>query len=185
MNYLSKRKGIALLLTIIMLMQFVMPMDIAKAANVLIISHQNATTPTETNSVIYTDEIWNGRVGIDGRDIPAPIVGGVRVEISLPKQFVDKSSFQIPVPQNEITSSTITEYATTYKRIVTVPNVDSATRLSFTYRFKFLNRVTPEGYTITPNVKVFEAVSGNLLYDSEGIVATSPTITVKGIDLIP
>lgn len=65
MNYLSKRKGIALLLTIIMLMQFVMPMDIAKAANVLIISHQNATTPTETNSVIYTDEIWNGRVGID------------------------------------------------------------------------------------------------------------------------
>ncbi|MDO5650246.1 MAG: hypothetical protein Q4G11_06545, partial [Gallicola sp.] len=176
MNKMTRNRRISFILAMITVLQIFMPLTTVSALGSILVTHTNAEA-TGHNATTYTTEYWNGRINIDGTPLSALVPGGIRVEISMDGEFV----YEINVPRTDKMTSNPT-YSTVgdqKKATVFISPVDGSTRLSFTYRFKFVDRRTPEGYTITPRIQIYQVEGNELLYDNIGITQDEPTITAQ------
>lgn len=133
---------------------------------------------------VYTTSPWSGRIGVDGNNLGTPIPAGSYVVITVDSTYLE--SFTVPTA-TIVTGSNLDKNAgpNTWKMTVNLDKLDSATTATFLYNLKFRNRITPEGYTLTPQVDLYVPAGAPGTADdihigtSVGDPAMQPTATVK------
>ena len=114
---------------------------------------------TATNSTgsdaQYTTKNRQGDVQLDGSKVASSIVGGY-VEFTYPTEYIESFTVATGGPVKSVDNST----PGTLK--VYLSDITQTTTASFPFTFKFKDRVTPEGYTFSPNI-VLKDSTGNTL----------------------
>ena len=102
-------------------------------------------TNTTGDSPQYTTANRQGKIFLDGARVEQPVSGGY-IEIKYPTEYID--SFSVvkggPVERTDNSTPGILK--------VYLSDITQTTSGSFPFTFKFKNRVTPEGYSFTPEI---------------------------------
>ncbi|MDO5649128.1 MAG: Cna B-type domain-containing protein, partial [Gallicola sp.] len=137
-----------------------------------------------SDNTIHTTSFWSGRVTLDGNKLGNPIPAGSYAVITVDSTYLE--SFTVPAA-TIVTGSRLDKAAgpNIWNMYVNLDRMDSATTASFLYNLKFKNRVTPEGYQVTPQVDLYIPAGTPALTDDIHIgtsledPAMQPTVTIK------
>ncbi len=123
---------------------------------------------TATNSTgsdgQYTTKNRQGDVQLDGSKVKESVIGGY-VEFTYPTEYIESFTVATGGPVKSVDNSTPGVLK------VYVSDITQTTTASFPFTFKFKDRVTPEGYTFSPNIvlkdstgKTLKEVTDSLVY---------------------
>ena len=115
----------------------------------------SVTITTENHSLdyVYTTQTRTGSVQIDGANLKGVLTNAF-AEIRLPSAYIEAASFTATQSGIAQTSGTVTQDGSDYILKVPLTEMNATTTASFFFNFKFKDRVTPNGYQVTPSIAI-------------------------------
>lgn len=104
-------------------------------------------TNTTGEAPQYTTANRQGTISLDGARVEQPVIGGY-IEIKYPVEYIDSFSVAKGGPVER------TDNSTPGVLKVYLSDITQTTSGSFPFTFKFKDRVTPEGYSFTPEISL-------------------------------